>query len=93
MQTFFQKRCLKKATQSVRIFDQNFQTMLPVLAASVFFVLIAFFMFSVRILFVKGGEFRGTCAGNSSFLKKDGIACGVCGRKPGEACGKDETSA
>lgn len=69
--------------------SQKFQTMMPVLLASVVFVLIAFFLFSVRLLFVKGGEFRGTCAGNSSFLKKDGIACGVCGRKPGEACGKE----
>jgi hypothetical protein len=90
MQTFFQKRCLKKTTQSVRTFDQNFQIMLTVLAASVFFVLLAFFMFSLRILFVKGGAFRGTCAGNSSFLQKEDIACGVCGRKPGEACGKED---
>ncbi len=64
--------------------------MLTVLLASVVFVLAAFFMFSLRLLFVKGGEFRGTCAGNSSFLRKDGIACGVCGRKPGEGCGKED---
>ena len=63
--------------------------MLTVLAVSVLFVLIAFFMFSLRLLFVKGGEFRGTCAGNSPFLQKDDVACGVCGRKPGEACGKE----
>lgn len=63
--------------------------MLIVLAASVLFVLAAFFLFSVRLIFVKDGEFRGTCAGNSSFLRKDDIACGVCGRKPGEACGKE----
>lgn len=63
--------------------------MMAVLVASVFFVLAAFFMFSLRLLFVKGGEFRGTCAGNSSFLKKDGIVCGVCGRKPEEGCGKE----
>lgn len=65
--------------------------MLAVIVASVVLVLIAFFLFSVRLLFVKGGEFRGTCAGNSSFLRKDGIACGVCGRQPGEACGKEKT--
>ncbi|MCK6693517.1 MAG: hypothetical protein L6Q97_15655 [Thermoanaerobaculia bacterium] len=64
--------------------------MLTVLLASVVFVLAAFFMFSLRLLFVKGGEFRGTCAGNSSFLNKEGIACGVCGRKPGEGCGKED---
>lgn len=64
-------------------------TMFTVLLVSIVFVLAAFFMFSLRLLFVKGGEFRGTCAGNSSFLQKDDIACGVCGRKPGEACGKE----
>lgn len=64
--------------------------MLPVLILSVALVLIAFFMFSLRLLFVKGGEFRGSCAGNSPFLQKEGAVCGVCGRKPGEACGKEE---
>jgi len=62
--------------------------MLPVLLASIALLLIAFAMFSVRILFVRDGFFRGTCAGNSPFLKKDGIVCGVCGSKPGEACEK-----
>lgn len=75
------------------IFEYDFKKkqtiMLTVLIASVLFVLAAFFMFSLRLVFVKGGEFRGTCAGNSSFLKNDDIACGVCGRKPGEPCGKD----
>lgn len=71
------------------VFFKNQAVMLTVLLASVLFVLAAFFLFSLRLVFVKGGEFRGTCAGNSSFLKKDDIACGVCGRKPGEACGKD----
>jgi hypothetical protein len=64
--------------------------MLAVILVSVFFVLAAFFMFSVRLLFVKGGEFRGTCATNNPMLQKEGVVCGVCGRKPGEACGKDE---
>ncbi len=63
--------------------------MLTVLFASIVFVLSAFFLFSLRLIFIKNGEFRGTCAGNSAFLRKDDIACGVCGRKPGEACGKE----
>lgn len=66
--------------------------MLPVLILSIALVLIAFALFSVRLLLVKKGEFRGTCAGNSPFLQKDGVVCGVCGRKAGEACGKDEAS-
>ena len=65
------------------------QTMLAILIISVVLVLAAFFLFSLRLLFVKGGEFRGTCAGNNSFLQKDGAVCGVCGRKPGESCGKE----
>lgn len=64
--------------------------MLTLLVVSILFVLTAFFLFSVRLVFVKGGEFRGTCAGNSPFLRKDDVACGVCGRRPGEGCGKDE---
>ncbi len=64
--------------------------MLAVALVSVVFMLAAVFMFSVRLLFVKGGEFRGTCAGNSPFLRKENIVCGVCGRKPGEPCGQEE---
>lgn len=64
--------------------------MLTVLLVSVLFMLAAFFLFSLRLVFVKGGEFRGTCAGNSAFLKNEDVVCGVCGRKPGEACGKED---
>ena len=64
--------------------------MLPVLILSVALVLFAFLLFSVRLLFVKDGQFRGTCAGNSAFLQKEGAVCGVCGRKPEEGCGKDD---
>lgn len=63
--------------------------MWPVLLASGFLMVIAFAMFSLRILLVKNGQFRGTCAGNSPFLKKEGIACGICGAKPGDACEND----
>ncbi|HEV7347711.1 hypothetical protein [Telluribacter sp.] len=64
--------------------------MVPVLIVSVVLVLIGFFLFSLRLLFVKNGEFRGTCANNNPYLRKDGAACGVCGRKAGEACEKQE---
>ncbi len=65
--------------------------MLVVLALAIGFVLFAFFLFSLRILFVKGGEFRGTCANNNPFLREQGATCGVCGRTVGEPCGKEAT--
>jgi len=49
-----------------------------------------FGLMSVRLIFLKNGEFRGTCASQSPWLKKEGIQCGFCGKqlKPGdEACG------
>lgn len=51
-----------------------------------------FLLMSVRLLFVKNGEFRGTCATQSPFLAKEGITCGYCGKVigEGEACGDPE---
>jgi hypothetical protein len=48
-----------------------------------------FALMSVRLFFVKNGEFRGTCATQSPFLAKQGITCGYCGKVIGEgdACG------
>ena len=49
---------------------------------------IFFILMSVRLIFVKGGNFRGTCASQSPFLHKEGASCGMCGRKvePGDQC-------
>ena len=54
-----------------------------------------FLLMSVRLLFVKKGEFRGTCATQSPFLAKEGITCGYCGKVvgAGEACGDPEKEA
>jgi hypothetical protein len=51
-----------------------------------------FILMSVRLIFVKNGEFRGTCATQSPFLAKQGITCGYCGKTIGEgdACGDPE---
>jgi len=52
-----------------------------------------FILLSVRLLFVKNGEFRGTCASQSPWLNKEGVQCGYCGKelKPGDAaCGDPE---
>ena len=65
-------------------------SLLPLILASVVLVSIAFALFAIRLLLKKGGEFRGTCAGNSPYLQKKGVKCGICGASPGEACGKDD---
>lgn len=54
-----------------------------------------FILMSVRLFFVKNGEFRGTCATQSPFLAKEGITCGYCGKVIGEgdACGDPEKAA
>jgi hypothetical protein len=52
-----------------------------------------FILLSVRLLFVKNGEFRGTCASQSPWLNKEGVTCGYCGKelKAGDAaCGDPE---
>lgn len=44
-------------------------------------VLALFFtLMSVRLIFLKNGEFKGTCASQSPFLNKEGEACGFCGK-------------
>ena len=55
------------------------------------FIGIFFALMSVRLIFLKGGEFKGTCASQSPFLNKDGAACGYCGRQPGEVCKNEES--
>ncbi|MEK6780208.1 MAG: hypothetical protein AABY93_00780 [Bacteroidota bacterium] len=54
-----------------------------------------FALMSVRLFFVKEGEFRGTCATQSPFLAKEGITCGYCGKVvgAGEACGDPDKAA
>lgn len=56
------------------------------------FLALFFILMSVRLLFLKNGEFKGTCASQSPYLNKEGGTCGFCGRdvEAGEACGKDE---
>lgn len=60
--------------------------MLTVLLAALGFMILAFAMFSVRLLFVKNGEFKGTCANNNPMLVEEGAVCGVCGKKAGNPC-------
>jgi hypothetical protein len=54
-----------------------------------------FILMSVRLLFLKDGEFRGTCATQNPLLAKEGISCGYCGKTvgAGDACGDPEKAA
>jgi hypothetical protein len=47
---------------------------------------------SVRLILLKNGEFKGTCASQSPFLNKEGIRCGLCGKdmKDAESCGNPD---
>lgn len=53
-------------------------------------VAIFFVLMSVRLLFVKGGEFKGTCASQSPFLNKEGEPCSFCGKDPTDCDNKAE---
>lgn len=57
------------------------------------FVAAFFVLMSVRLIFLKQGEFKGTCASQNPFLNKDGAPCGFCGRNvaAGEACGNPDS--
>lgn len=55
------------------------------------FVALFFILMSVRLIFIKGGKFKGTCASQSPFLQNEGGACGYCGKKleDGETCERE----
>lgn len=56
------------------------------------FVALFFILMSVRLIFLKNGEFKGTCASQSPFLNKDGATCGYCGKTidANSSCGNPE---
>ncbi|HEY5692483.1 MAG TPA: hypothetical protein VIS49_13585 [Cyclobacteriaceae bacterium] len=68
---------------------------MTVLLFSIGFIALFFVLMSVRLLFLKGGEFRGTCASQSPWLVKEGTTCGYCGKtlSAGEACPSPEQQA
>jgi len=61
---------------------------MAVLLLSIGLIGFFFVLMSVRLLFIKNGEFRGTCASQSPWLVKEGTTCGYCGKtlSAGEAC-------
>ncbi|MGB3588670.1 MAG: hypothetical protein WBA23_19135 [Tunicatimonas sp.] len=55
------------------------------------FIALFFILMSVRLIFLKDGEFKGTCASQNPYLNKEGSDCGFCGKKAGEACGNPDS--
>ena len=57
------------------------------------FIALFFALMSVRLIFLKNGEFKGTCASQNPYLNKDGATCGYCGKTVGEgdACGNPDS--
>lgn len=65
---------------------------MAVFILSVIVMAIAVLIFAVRIFLVKDGEVRGGCAGKNPLLNEEGVACGLCGAKPGEECKEDDVA-
>ena len=51
-----------------------------------------FVLMSVRLIFIKDGKFKGTCASQSPYLNKTGEPCGFCGKMPENCDNKNDDS-
>ena len=72
-------------------FAQKYNTM-TTLWLTLGLVGIFFILMSVRLIFIKGGEFKGTCASQSPFLNKEGEPCSFCGKDPSDCDNKNTTN-
>ena len=54
------------------------------------FIGIYFVLMSVRMIFLKNGQFKGTCASQSPYLKQEGATCGFCGKDVGSCEDEEE---
>jgi hypothetical protein len=64
---------------------------MPTILLGIGFVALFFVLMSVRLIFIKDGKFKGTCASQSPFLNKEGGTCGYCGKQVGEGeCGRTD---
>jgi hypothetical protein len=79
------------STQRFFIFASNCKLM-PTVLLGIGFIALFFILMSVRLIFKKNGEFKGTCASQSPFLNKEGATCGYCGKTMtvGESCGNPD---
>jgi len=53
----------------------------------------AFAFLAVRILMVRGSQFRGTCATNNPYLRRELAGCRACVREDREECERVGTPA
>ena len=49
---------------------------------AIIFIALFFVLMSVRLIFLKDGKFKGTCASQSPFLNPEGKKCSFCGDDP-----------
>lgn len=66
-------------------------TMLLTIGLSMAVFALYFLAMSVRLIFLKKGEFRGTCATQNPLLKSEMGDCDICGGKP-ELCETNNTN-
>lgn len=52
---------------------------------AIFFITVFFGLMAVRSIFLKKGQFRGTCASQSPFASKEGD-CSYCGKSAEDKC-------
>ena len=64
--------------------------MIKIILITILMVSLAIGAMAIKLLFKKDGKFTGTCAGNSEYLRKEGVVCSVCGAKPEEQCKKPD---
>jgi len=60
--------------------------MLQTLIITLIAVTLVFAGIGIRILLLKDGQFKGTCASQSPYLKNQLGECTVCGKSPEEEC-------
>jgi hypothetical protein len=61
-----------------------------ILSLIIAFFLIAVLGMAIRLVFIKGAEARGGCAGKNPLLADEGVACSMCGAMANEECREDE---
>lgn len=56
------------------------------------FLALFFILMSVRLIFIKDGQFKGTCASQNPYLNKEGGTCSYCGKTVDEStsCGNPD---